>query len=246
MPYIYLSKLGASGLKKGLCWARENILRSTEHKRPQSVILAFVFVLTVFGALYAATKTEYVLRPGDIIAIRVIEHDEFSQKCRIRPDGMINYPVIGEIEVGGLTSEQLVKIMEEKLAPYVNNVVVSVSIDQYFSNRIFVIGDVGRSGEIQIFEPIDILKVLSLSGGLRSEKTRFLKIIRANGDISTVDLKVVLEQKGATNDETYLMYPGDTLYIPERFQIPWGFISTVVGTISACIGLVLLFISLGS
>src|SRR3989339_1517207 len=163
------------------------------------VLYLTIFLVGVLSTLaFGARKSEYILRAGDVIEIKVVDHDEFSQKTRIRPDGMINYPVIGEIEVGGLTSEQLVKIMEEKLAPYVNNVVVSVSIDQYFSNRIFVIGDVGRSGEIQIFEPIDILKVLSLSGGLRSEKTRFLKIIRANGDISTVDLKVVLEQKGAT------------------------------------------------
>ncbi|MFH0920000.1 MAG: polysaccharide biosynthesis/export family protein [Fibrobacterota bacterium] len=196
--------------------------------------------------LFSATKTEYVLRPGDVISIRVIEHEEFSQKCRIRPDGMVNYPVIGEIEVGGLTSEQLVKIMEEKLAPYVNNVVVSVAIDQYFSNRIFVIGDVGRTGEIQIFEPIDILKCLALAGGLKSQKIRFLKIIRANGDISTVDLKVVLEQKGATNDETYLLYPGDTLYVPERFQIPWAFIATVLGVINMSISLIFTFVALGS
>jgi polysaccharide export outer membrane protein len=193
-----------------------------------------------------AGKGEYILRPGDVISIRVIEHDEFSQQTRIRPDGMINYPVIGEIEVSGLTTEQLVKIMEEKLAPYVNNVVVTVAIEQYFSNKIFIIGDVRRSGEIHIYEPIDVLKALAVSGGLNNPKTRFLKIVRANGDISVIDMKVLLEQKGSNQEEAYLLYPGDTLYIPKKFSIPWAFIATVLSVVNLALSLTLTIIALGS
>jgi polysaccharide biosynthesis/export protein len=204
------------------------------------IILLFLALTPVFSA----EKNEYVLRPGDVIAIRVVEHEEFSQKCRIRPDAMINYPVIGEIEVGGLTTQQLVKIMEEKLAPYVNNVVVSIAIEQYFSNRVFIIGDVGRSGEIEIFEPTDILKVLSMAGGLRNPKTRLLKIVRANGDITTVDLQIVLERKGANQEETFLMYPGDTMFVPERKAIPWGLIATILGVINLSISLTFTVVNL--
>ena len=42
---------------------------------------------------------EYVLQPGDVISINVVEHPEFSGRHKIRPDGRINYPVIGEIDV---------------------------------------------------------------------------------------------------------------------------------------------------
>lgn len=210
-------------------------------------MISFLFGVMVLGSIAFGAKTgEYVLRPGDVIGIRVIEHPEFSQKGRIRPDGMINYPVIGEIEVANLTPQQLVKIMEEKLSPYVNNVVVSVSIDQYFSNKIYVIGDVGSPGEVQIFEPIDVLKILAVSGGLKNPKTRFVKIVRSNGDISVVDLKAVLEQKGASQQDAYLLYPGDTMFVPQSWSIPWGFISTVISTISGVIGFVILIISLGA
>lgn len=206
------------------------------------------YILVFFPAasvVFAAEKTEYVLRPGDIIAIRVVEHDEFSQKCRIRPDGMVNYPVVGEIEVGGLTTQQLVKIMEEKLAPYVNNVVVSVAIEQYFSNRVFVIGAVGRSGEIEIFEPTDVLKILAMAGGLQNPKTRYLKVIRSNGDIVQVDLATFMQKKGSNQEETFLLYPGDTMFVPEKFSIPWALLSTIVSVVSASISLTLLIINLG-
>ncbi|OGJ90888.1 MAG: hypothetical protein A2268_09605 [Candidatus Raymondbacteria bacterium RifOxyA12_full_50_37] len=211
------------------------------------VLYLTIFLVGVLSTLaFGARKSEYILRAGDVIEIKVVDHDEFSQKTRIRPDGMINYPVIGEVEVGGLTTEQLVKIMEEKLAPYVNNVVVSITIDQYFSNKIFILGDVARSGEVQIYEPIDVLKALAASGGLRNPKTKNIKIIRSNGDITNIDLRVMLDKKGATTEETYLLYPGDTMFVPENPTIPWGFISMIIGLVSSTIGLTLLIINLST
>jgi polysaccharide export outer membrane protein len=205
----------------------------------------FLILLTLSFSAAAAGRSEYILRPGDVISIRVVEHDEFSQKSRIRPDGMINYPVIGEIEVSGLTTEQLVKIMEEKLAPYINNVVVTIGIEQYFANKIYVIGDIGRPGEIHIFEPIDVLKALAVAGGLKNAKARFLKIVRSNGDIVLVDLKRVLEQKGATQEESCLLYPGDTLFVPEKFTIPWQFYILILSALNLTFIVVFRFVSLG-
>lgn len=201
--------------------------------------LLLIIVEGFFVSAFSAERTEYVLRPGDVIAIKVVEHEEFSQTTRIRPDGMINYPVLGEIEVAGLTSQQLVKVMEEKLAPYVNNVVVSVSIDQYYSNKIYIIGDVARSGEFQIFEPVDVLKALAVAGGLRNPRVRYLKVIRSNGDITVIDLKVVMEQKGATQEITYILYPGDTMFVPEKAKVNWALIVTILTVINLSISLTL-------
>jgi polysaccharide biosynthesis/export protein len=201
--------------------------------------LLLILVEGFFVSALSAERTEYVLRPGDVIAIKVVEHEEFSQTTRIRPDGMINYPVLGEVEVAGLTSQQLVKVMEEKLAPYVNNVVVSVSIDQYYSNKIYIIGDVERSGEFQIFEPVDVLKALAVAGGLRNPRVRYLKVIRSNGDITVIDLKVVMEQKGATQEITYILYPGDTMFVPEKAKVNWALIVTILTVINLSISLTL-------
>jgi polysaccharide export outer membrane protein len=192
--------------------------------------LVFIFVfICIINCICPAALGEYVLRPGDVIQIKVVDHDEFTQKAKIRPDGKINYPVIGEINVSGLTSAQLVKIMEEKLAPYINNVVVSVSIESYFSNKIFIIGDVYRSGEHKIFEPIDVVKALALAGGLKNSKTNMLRIVRADGDVINVELQKFFKKKSAAELENYTLYPGDTLYVPERFKIPWSALAVIVG-----------------
>jgi len=200
-----------------------------------ALVLAAFFLCSAASPSFAVS--EYTLRPGDVIGINVVEHDEFSQKAKIRPDGRINYPLIGELDVAGLTSAQLVKVMEEKLAPYVNNVVVSVSIDAYFSNKIFVIGSVGRAGEYQVFEPMDILKVLALAGGMKNPKTKSVKIVRASGEVVTLSIEGFWDKKTLKDKEKYLLYPGDTLYVPERFGIPWSVMATILSMINIMVNI---------
>lgn len=194
--------------------------------------LLFTYVYTCHGE-----TEEYILQAGDVIAIQVVEHPEFSGQHKIRPDGRINYPVIGEIEVASLTPAQLVKIMQGKLASYVNNPVVSISIEAYYSNKIFIIGDVSGTGEYEIYEPVDVLKALAMCGGLRKSGNKTLKIIRADG--SVVDVVMDKTFWSGQTKQQYILYPGDTLYVPDAFKIPWSIFSTVLGILNTSLSIVL-------
>jgi polysaccharide export outer membrane protein len=196
-----------------------------------------IFMLSA-GA--GAAGDEYILKPGDIISINVVEHQEFSGRHKIRPDGRINYPVIGELDVASLSCAQLVTIMQGKLAPYINNPVVSISIEAYFANKIFIIGDVGRAGEYEIYEPIDAIKAVAMCGGLRNSKTKTAKIIRGDGTVISVNLRELLSGRMSKREtEKYLLYPGDTMYVPESFGINWGLIATILGIVSVSLQIVL-------
>lgn len=192
----------------------------------------------LFTFIAAGDVEEYILQPGDVISVNVVEHPEFSGRHKIRPDGRINYPVVGEVDVATLTCAQLVKIMQGKLASYVNNPVVSVSIEAYYANKIFVIGAVVRAGEYQIYEPIDVMKVIAMCGGLREQKVKGVKIIRGDGTMIQVNTQ---ELWGSAKYDTkkYILYPGDTMYVPESFKIPWGIISTILGVVSVSLQIML-------
>jgi polysaccharide biosynthesis/export protein len=174
---------------------------------------------------------EYVLQPGDVIGINVVEHPEFSGQHKIRPDGRINYPVIGELDVATLTCAQLVKIMQGKLSAYINNPAVSISIEAYFANKIFVIGGVARAGEYQIYEPIDALKAIAMCGGLARAKTRHMKIIRADGSVIRVDMRDFWGTDTHRDNSRYVLYPGDALFVPAPFEMPWSLITTLLGIV---------------
>jgi len=189
---------------------------------------------------------EYVLQAGDVISINVVEHAEFSGRHKIRPDGRINYPVIGEVDVANQTCAQLVKVMQGKLSSYVNNPVVSVSIESYYANKIFVIGAVAHAGEFQIYEPIDLMKALAMCGGLRNPKVKLIKIIRTDGTIVNANMTEIWGNTAKYDNKKYLLYPGDTMYVPESVTIPWAIISTILSMTSIALQIVLTINNLSS
>ena len=191
--------------------------------------------VVLFTAVCFGEAEEYILQPGDVISISVVEHPEFSGRHKIRPDGRVNYPVIGEIEVASLTCAQLVKIMQGKLSSYVNNPVVSVSIEDYYSNKIYIIGAVRSAGQYQIFEPLDVMKAVAMCGGLSNPKAKTIKIIRADGTIVTVNARQMWKAEGKRDARQYVLYPGDTMYVPESFEMPWN----VLYIIMMCVSLAL-------
>jgi polysaccharide export outer membrane protein len=205
-------------------------------------IQAVLLVLLCYSFLNAATQ-EYILQAGDVISVQVVEHPEFSGRHKIRPDGRINYPVIGEIDVASLTCAQLVNIMERKLASYVNNAVVSVAIEAYYANKIYIIGDVNSTGQYEIYEPVDVQKALAMCGGLKNLKVKSIKIIRADGTITDIPTEKLWT---AEVKRTNLLYPGDTMYVPETFTVPWGAIATVISIISMSLTILITVISLSN
>jgi polysaccharide export outer membrane protein len=199
-------------------------------KQTMKLFSASLFLL-LFCALCFGQAEEYILQAGDAISISVVEHPEFSGRHKIRPDGRINYPVIGEIDVASLTCAQLVKIMQDKLSSYVNNPVISVSIEEYYSNKIYIVGAVRQPGQYQIYEPIDILKAVAMCGGLQNLRVKNIRIIRADGTVVAVDTKTLWGNEGKRDSKKYVLYPGDTMYVPQSFEIPWGLITTILTAI---------------
>ena len=202
------------------------------------IFLGFISFLLFSTACFGDVE-EYILQPGDVISISVVEHPEFSGRHKIRPDGRVNYPVIGELEVASLTCAQLVKIMQGKLSSYVNNPVVSISIEEYYSNKIYIIGAVRQPGQFQIYEPLDVLKAVAMCGGLNNPKTKTIKIIRADGTIVSVDAQKLWGTEGKRDAKQFVLYPGDTMYVPESFEFPWNLIYIIVSTIAITLSLAL-------
>jgi len=214
-------------------------MKNFKTKTTQRILLALLLNATF---ILAATQ-EYFLRPGDVISINVVDNPEFSLRTKIRPDGRINFPVLGDLEVSGTTSTEIVKMMEEKLQPYVNNAAVSVTIEQYFANKIFIIGDLNTNGEFPIFEPIDVMRAIAMAGGLTNSKAKEGRIIKANGQVIIVSFKVLFA--GGKN-EAYMLHPGDTFYVPKSFTVPWGAWNLIVATLSSTLALYLLITTIGN
>ena len=89
------------------------------------------------------TVPSYVLGPDDLIAIKVLDADEVNgASIRVDPSGNISLPLVGRLKAGGLTVEQLEKDLSSRLKTYVRDPVVAISVVEYRSQPVSVLGAV--------------------------------------------------------------------------------------------------------
>ena len=82
---------------------------------------------------------EYVIGPRDLLEIKVFELPEFDQTVRVSEDGSITLPLIGNIQIGGLTKDKAEKKLSELLEKYIKRAQVSIFIKEYQSSRVAII-----------------------------------------------------------------------------------------------------------
>ena len=113
---------------------------------------------------------EYVLGPGDQIAIHVEDMDDISAKSiRIDPSGYIDLPLAGRTEAAGLTIEQLRTALTTKLSKFITTPDIALNVVESASQPVSVVGQVNNPGVHQLGGSRRLLEVISLSGGLKPD-----------------------------------------------------------------------------
>jgi len=161
----------------------------------------------------AAPAPEIVIGYEDLLTISVFDLPQFSGECRVAGDGTITIPLIGNIEVRGLSKKEAEqKIVNALQAKFVNNANVSVTIKEYKSRQVSVLGAVKSPGPHYILSQITLLQLLSAVGGLDPGAGRMCFIIRPGSPKIEIDLYDLMNNGNqALNIQ---VYPGDTINIP--------------------------------
>lgn len=116
--------------------------------------------------------TGLVIKPGDLIEVRVFNLDQMSGKARVRSDGMVTLPFVNEVEAAGHTPASLVKILEGPLKEFVNSPLVTVTVEEAKPAPVSVIGRVERPGQYPLESVTTVLQALAVSGGLTAYAKR--------------------------------------------------------------------------
>jgi polysaccharide export outer membrane protein len=109
----------------------------------------------------------FKIGPEDVLLIRVWREPELSGSLAVRPDGKITLPLVGEIQAGDLTPEQLTKLIAESLSKYINRPEVLVQVQSVRSKRFLVSGEVNRPGTYPLVTPVTVMEAIVQAGGLR-------------------------------------------------------------------------------
>ena len=197
----------------------------------------------------AEVRAAYLLGPDDSITILVPDAEEIGDKSyRIGESGYINLPLVGQVRAAGLTLEQLEAELVTRLNAYFKRPSVSVSVAEFRSQPVSVIGAVTTPGVIQLQGNKTLVEILSMAGGVRTDAGHSVKITRKQQwgriplpgatvdptgrfSIGEVSLKAIMEARNP--EQNVLIRPEDIISVP-RADIVY-----VIGDVSKSGGYVL-------
>jgi len=200
-----------------------------EESQPEKVLTDDVIekILTYEGIPLTPTSIEdnasrYTLGINDVIDVSVQRHPEVSGQYSINNEGKIQYEFVGDIEIIGMTKDEISDLLKERLSKYIISPELTVKIVGYNSKVVYVIGEVGHPGKIFMRgDTITVREALVQAAlPLLSAKTTQSRLITPSEDGHPKQVKVNVHKLLYEGDlrENYVMKPGDTLYIPPTFM----------------------------
>jgi polysaccharide biosynthesis/export protein len=179
------------------------------------------------ASVFQQFKQAYLIGPEDVISIIVYGHGELSTQVSIAADGTFSYPLLGQVQAAGLTTKELEARLVKFLSEYIVNPQISVTVAQFLSQRVYVLGEVRASGAQNLPHTSTLLEILAKAGGPTPDAGRDVVIVRASEtqeeapssanvtkDISA-SIRIDLERLMAGEiPRPIQIFNGDTVYIP--------------------------------
>jgi len=195
-----------------------------------------IFALAARAAAWqAGVPGAYVLGADDQIAVRVSDAEEISDKpMRIESDGYIRLPMIGRVKAAGLTVEQLEERIAAGLKVYMKEPDVTVSIVEFRSQPVSVIGSVKNPGVHQLQGRKTLVEILSLAGGLAEDAGYSVKITRLRewgriplpsakddptGGFSVAEVRLAGILEARSPEENIIVLPQDVVSVPRAEMV---------------------------
>ncbi len=82
-------------------------------------VFILIFIFTIIGVALPAEGRDYHLQQDDLLYISIWGHNDLQREVRVDPAGMISFPLVGELDVEGLTIGQVTDLLAEKLSHYI-------------------------------------------------------------------------------------------------------------------------------
>lgn len=175
-------------------------------------------MLALLAPAAAFSAEDYIVGPEDVLKITVYNHPDLTTTERVSGEGIITLPLIGEVDVAGLTVDQAAKKITVRLADgYIIDPNVSVFVVEFKSKKTIIMGQVYKPGIYTLSGNTTFLELVSLAGGLTREAgdkatiKRKLLPGRPGESVITIDLKGLIEL-GNTSLDVPLM-DGDSIFI---------------------------------
>lgn len=195
-------------------------------------ILVSTLVLLLTAPFARAQQTDYVIGPQDVLTITVYDQADLTGKYNVESDGSFTFPLIGRVKAGGLTLRALEGELKQQLANgFLKNPQVSVAVEQYRSQRVFIMGEVRSPGTYQLTGDMTLIEALARAGSTTTDAADELMVVRPpqgsaatgpaspdRGDANVIRINLHDLQTGKLSQNVALR-DGDTLIVPRAESV---------------------------
>lgn len=196
------------------------------------VICMLAFVVVVVGKSPAAdrkdarakqiwsakdSRKDYIIGAGDILEIATWKEADFTRKeVLVRFDGKISFPLLNDVQAEGLTPIELKRVIEKGLKDYVSNPEVTVHVSSPLSKRIYILGEVEKTGEYPLVKHLTVLQAFALAGGFTewASKKEIILLRNINGKEKLYRINYKNIAKGKDLDQNIKLKADDTIIVP--------------------------------
>ncbi|MBL4743657.1 MAG: polysaccharide biosynthesis/export family protein [Cycloclasticus sp.] len=166
-------------------------------------------LILVGNAAIAADR--YLLNPGDILDVSVWKETTLVKTVIVLPDGMISFPLAGEILAEGKSVTELQLALKKKLTEFLSDPLVTIVVSSVSGNTVHVLGKISNPGSFVMNRRFNVMQALSMAGGLSPyAEENNISVIRGDKVIHVRYADI----KGGDVSSNIKLKSGDVIVVP--------------------------------
>jgi polysaccharide export outer membrane protein len=168
------------------------------------------------SAKSATDDPNYVIGPEDELIVSVWKEPDITRTVPVRPDGKISLALLNDVQATGRTPMQLGSDITEKLKGFISEPQVTVIVTKINSQRIFVVGEVPRTGAYTLLPNMTAVDAISTAGGFTpfAKRTKIYILRKGDGKMTTIPFNYKEVVKKRRPEQDVVLKPGDRIVVP--------------------------------
>jgi len=169
-------------------------------------------------AIQPTKSAKYIIQPGDELDVKFFYNPELNESIKVRPDGKISLQLVDDVQAEGLAPAELDQKLTDLYSKELKKPVVTVIVKTFSAQKIYVGGEVGRQGLLNLSPGTNALQAVFEAGGfLDSAMPAETLVIRKGEDNRPIPVKINLENalQNQGDDSNIALMANDVIYVPK-------------------------------
>jgi polysaccharide export outer membrane protein len=164
----------------------------------------------------AVDSDQYIIGPEDVLHIHVWKEEVLTRTVSVRMDGKISLPLVQDIKAAGLTPLQLKEVVSRKLKEFIENPIVSVTVVEANSFKVYVMGQVKNPGVFRLRSETTVFHIIPLAGGFTewAKQKKIVIIRKEDGREKRIKVNYKKILSGSDPSSDVILKTGDTIIVP--------------------------------